>query len=169
MVMDINMRIILGAALAILVSAQAFPHHSFSRFDRDKIIEVEGELLEYTWRNPHVSFKLSEIDATGKERIWQIESNSLSILRRTNVSPEHLKKGDKIRVAGWTTRRPSNELFIHNLLTPDGREMLLEFDLENNRLNVRTYSPFLDAYQVDANSQFSMEIDFDNRLRPAGN
>jgi len=86
---------------------------------------VEGELLEYTWRNPHVSFKLSEIDAAGRERIWQIESNSLSILRRTNVSPEHLKKGDKIRVAGWTTRRPSNELFIHNLLTPDGQEMLL--------------------------------------------
>ena len=96
--MNIYVQITLGATLAILVSAQAFPHHSFSRFDRDKIIEVEGELLEYTWRNPHVSFKLSEIDATGKERIWQIESNSLSILRRTNVSQNTLRRATR---SGW--------------------------------------------------------------------
>ena len=47
----------------------------------------------------------------------------------------------------------------------DGWMQLFEFDLENNRLNVRTYSPSLDAFQDDANSRFSVEMDFDDRLR----
>lgn len=50
----------------------------------------------------------------------------------------------------------------------DGWLQLFEFNLEQKRLNVRTYSPYLDAFQDYANSAFSVEIDFDDRLRPLG-
>ena len=118
----IFIKISLGASLAVLVSSQAFPHHSISEFDRSKIVEAEGELVEVSWRNPHVRFKLRVIDATGVEKILQFESNSLSILSRTNASKVDLKIGEKLKVAGWPTRRPSDDLYLQNLLRVDRRE-----------------------------------------------
>ena len=83
----------------------------------DKITEVEGELIEYTWGNPHVRLKVRVINANGVERIWKAQGNSLSHLRRTNAETLNLKRGDSIKIAGWPTRRPSNELYLQHLLT----------------------------------------------------
>jgi hypothetical protein len=112
--------------LVLFCTPQAVSHHSFSRFDKTKIIEVEGELISYRWRNPHIRFEIRGIDGTGEEVIWDVEGHSVSILRRTNASPEGLKKGDTVRLAGWPTVRPSSEIFVHNLLLPDGTELLLQ-------------------------------------------
>ena len=41
---------------------------------------------------------------------------------------------------------------------------LLEFDEDNDQINVMTYSPTLDQFETDANSQFSIAVDFDERF-----
>ena len=46
----------------------------------------------------------------------------------------------------------------------DGWMRLLEFDENNNQINVRTYSPTLGQFETDSDSQFSLAIDFDSRL-----
>ena len=112
--------------LALNWTADAGAHHSFSRFDSSKVVEIEGELVSFSWRNPHVRFNIREVNESGDDIVWNLETNSLSILRRTNASPEGLKVGDKIKVAGWPTVRPSAEIFVLNLLMPDGKELLLE-------------------------------------------
>jgi hypothetical protein len=104
----------------------SFSHHSFTRFDQERIVEIEGELVSYRWRNPHILFQVKGIDDAGKEVVWKVEGHSLSILRRTNASPEGLEAGDKVKLAGWPTVRPSNEIFVHNMLLPDGTELLLQ-------------------------------------------
>ena len=109
-------------AMCWLVDAGA--HHSFSRFDASRMVEVEGELLSFSWRNPHIRFRIREINEAGDEVIWDLEGHSVSILRRTNASPEGLKTGDRIRIAGWPTVRSSTEIFVHNLMTSDGREIV---------------------------------------------
>ena len=78
-------------------------------------MEIEGELIDFRWRNPHIVFQVRGINESGEEVVWKIEGHSLSILRRTNASPEGLGKGDRIKLAGWPTVRPSNEIFVHNL------------------------------------------------------
>lgn len=55
-------------AMCWLVDAGA--HHSFSRFDASRMVEVEGELLSFSWRNPHIRFKIREINETGDEVVW---------------------------------------------------------------------------------------------------
>lgn len=47
---------------------------------------------------------------------------------------------------------------------------LLNFDTANNRIDVTTYSPTLNQYQTDSNSQFSLTINFAQRFAfyPAG-
>jgi len=72
-------------------------HHSGSEYDRTTI-EIQGQLLEVAWQNPHVHFIVQTRDPSGKTVTWDIEANSLSILRRTDATPENLKVGDTIKI-----------------------------------------------------------------------
>ena len=47
--------------------------------------------LEVAWQNPHVHFIVRAADPSGKMQTWDIEANSLSILRRTDATLENLK------------------------------------------------------------------------------
>src|SRR5262249_6090883 len=78
------------AAGCLFSCAMAYGHHSGSEYDRSRVIEIEGKLLEIAWQNPHVHFSLRSTDASGKVITWDIEANSLSILRRTDATPENL-------------------------------------------------------------------------------
>ena len=99
-------------------------HHSGSEYDRTTI-EIEGRLLEVAWQNPHVHFTVRTTDANGKTITWDIEANSLSILRRTDATPENLKVGDTIKVAGSPSRRAPNRMWAMNILAANGKEIVL--------------------------------------------
>jgi len=109
---------------AVMASADLRAHHSGSEYDRTTV-EIEGTLLEVAWQNPHVHFFVRTKDATGTQATWDIESNSLSILRRTDATPENLKVGDTVKVAGSPSRRAPNRMWASNILTANGREILL--------------------------------------------
>src|SRR4029450_11151006 len=82
----------------------ALAHHSGSEYDRTTV-EIEGTLVELLWQNPHGHFGGRTTDANGKTVVWDIETNSVSILRRTDANPSNLKVGDRIKVAGAPSRR----------------------------------------------------------------
>lgn len=107
------------------LSLEAFSHHSRSRFDVSEFIEIEGELVRFSWRNPHVRIQVKTTDDSGDEVVWDMEGDSLSILRRTGAEPEGIEIGSRVRIAGFGTLRPSNEMLAYNLLTEDGREILV--------------------------------------------
>ena len=46
----------------------------------------------------------------------------------------------------------------------DGWMRLIEFDGTNDQINIKTYSPTLDQFQVDSNSQFTLNVNFDLRF-----
>jgi len=114
--------ILIGCGVLTPVAIDA--HHSGSEYDRT-IVEIEGELLEVAWQNPHVHFFVRAADSSGKAQTWDIEANSLSILRRTDATPENLRVGDKIKVAGAPSRRTPNRMWAMNILAANGREIVL--------------------------------------------
>ena len=99
-------------------------HHSGSEYDRTTI-EIEGQLLEVAWQNPHVHFIVRAADPSGKTLTWDVEANSLSILRRTDATPENLRVGDTVKVAGTPSRRAPNRMWAMNILAANGREIVL--------------------------------------------
>ena len=107
----------LGTALAA--------HHSGSEYDR-RVIEIEGRLVEVAWTNPHVHFLVRTTDPDGKAVTWDIEANSLSILRRTDATPENLKVGDTVKVAGAPSRQNPNRMWAMHILAGNGREIVLD-------------------------------------------
>ncbi len=99
-------------------------HHSFATtFDAAVIAELEGEITEVRWRNPHVSFTLKTVDGSGVETLWSIESHSLSIMRRMDLATAFIHVGDEVNVAGNPARRSDvNAMFVQNILLPSGEE-----------------------------------------------
>ncbi len=110
-----------------LLPTVATAHHSFAAtFDIAVVNELEGEVMSMRWGNPHVLFTLKVTDAQGKEVLYQIESHSLSIMRRTGVSSDALRVGDRVKVAGHPARRTANALFVLNALLPSGLEIVFD-------------------------------------------
>jgi hypothetical protein len=102
-------------------------HHSVGAvYDVAKIIELEGPVTRVVWRNPHVRFTVRVRNDRGQDVLWDVETHSVSILRRMQVSPDVLKVGDRVRVAGNPGRGGGTDFFAHNLLLPGGQEVLLQ-------------------------------------------
>lgn len=103
-----------------------FAHHSYAEYDSSRTVEVSGTLLDVQWSNPHIRFTLQSVpDESGNVTTWDIEGHSLSFMRRTNITADQLKPGDKIRIAGDPSRRTTNRMYATNLLRADGVELLL--------------------------------------------
>ena len=114
-----------GLLLVLLAAAApVFAHHSGSEYDRTTV-EIEGTLVELVWQNPHVHFGVRTTGKDGKPVVWDVEANSLSILRRTDANPDNLKLGDRIKVAGAPSRQTPNKMWASNLLPAKGREVVL--------------------------------------------
>jgi hypothetical protein len=111
-------------ALACGAAAQA--HHSTALvYNRDgALIEAEGVITKVAWVNPHVRFEMRGAGADGVERLWQIESNSVSIISRFGLSAELVKEGTRVKVAGNGGRQQDNVLWLTNMLLPSGQEIL---------------------------------------------
>jgi hypothetical protein len=112
--------------LALAVAAGAVAHHSGAEYDESQPVEITGTLIEIRWQNPHVRFTLkADPDESGKVLVWDIEAHSLSVLRRSNVTPDRLARGDRITIAGDPSRRVPNRMFATNLKRADGVELVL--------------------------------------------
>jgi hypothetical protein len=105
---------------ALVLSRAALAHHSSAAvYDRDVIVEAEGNITEVSWTNPHVRFKVQ-----GGGKTWDIESNSVSVVSRFGLSAELVKVGEHVKLAGNGGRQRDDVMWVTNMLLPDGREIL---------------------------------------------
>src|SRR5262245_47166878 len=82
------------AVLAALPSAVLAHHSFFGRFDTQTLVEIEGEVTEVLWRNPHAYFGV-RVDGVD----WDIETSSLTVLKRMGIEESTIRVGDRIRIA----------------------------------------------------------------------
>jgi len=97
-------------------------------FDTTSMTEIEGEVTEFRWQNPHVVFTLrvpAGTAASGEGASWEIETLSISGISRWGITRDLFNVGDRLRVAGNPSRRNSNNIFVRNILLPGGREIVL--------------------------------------------
>jgi uncharacterized protein DUF6152 len=114
-----------AATIALVAAGRAAAHHSSAAvYDRDSIVEAEGDIVEMSWVNPHVRFKLRGIEPDGRERVWEIESNSVSVVSRFGLDENVVKVGTHVKLAGNGGRARDDILWVTNMLLPDGREIL---------------------------------------------
>jgi hypothetical protein len=92
-----NLKLSAVAAMA-LACVPAWPvraHHSYTMFDMDKDVTLDGTVKEVQWTNPHIWVQLLVRDAAGKDVEWSIEGNSPNMLARAGWTRHALNPGDK--------------------------------------------------------------------------
>ncbi|HLF11003.1 MAG TPA: DUF6152 family protein [Gammaproteobacteria bacterium] len=118
-------------AATFLMPLAASAHHSFfGRFDTAALTEIEGEVTELSWRNPHAYLAIHAVDAAGAAADWEIETSSLTVLKRMGIDEGTIKIGDRIRIAGNPALGEKKEMYARHVLMPDGRELLLNVGLK---------------------------------------
>ena len=119
-------RIMYALAAAAYFVPAAHAHHSTSAvYNRDgALIEAEGVITNVAWVNPHVRFEMRGAGADGVERLWKIESNSVSIISRFGLTADLVAVGTRVKVAGNSGRQADDVLWLTNMQLPSGQEIL---------------------------------------------
>ena len=111
-----------AGCLWMLIGSTVYAHHSSAPYyDHGRVVEVEGEITEVLWQNPHIRFTLRDDDS----REWDIETTSVSVLSRWGLSAEVIEVGSRVRAAGSAGKRSDTALWVTNMLLPTGQEVLL--------------------------------------------
>jgi hypothetical protein len=97
-------------AVALLTAAAPLAaHHSFSAtYFEDKSASLEGQVVEFAFRNPHSYVILETPGEKGETIRWAIEWASGRTLSAQGVTPESLKAFDRVVVTGNPGRDPAN-------------------------------------------------------------
>lgn len=114
------MRRIAVLAIALAASAIAHGHHSFSaEFDSDKVVTVTGTISEVRFRNPHVQYFL-EAGTDGDTTRWIVAGHTMVVMRRSNITADTVKVGDRITASGYAGRNGAQKVYLESLETADG-------------------------------------------------
>ena len=114
-----------SALVLLAFPAEIFAHHGIgAQFDLSASIELRGELERVIWRNPHVRLTLRVTDDAGGEELWEVEAQSVSMLRQRDITEVLLEAGDEITLVGNPAHDGVTEIYVTNVLLPDGREVL---------------------------------------------
>ena len=88
---------LIGAALAS--GGAVYAHHSFAAtYIVDKEIKIEGDMVQFMFRNPHSFVHVQAPDANGEVQRWAVEWAAAGQL--TGISRDTLKPGDHVIITG---------------------------------------------------------------------
>ena len=101
--------LLLIATVALLSGIQVYAHHSFAAtYFEDKQQTVEGDLVQFMFRNPHSFIHVEAKDDKGQVIRWAIEWGGGGQLGRQGVTRETLKAGDHVIIVGNPGRNPDD-------------------------------------------------------------
>lgn len=105
---------------AFLTCGRAYAHHSFAAtYYIDKTQTIEGNIVEFLYRNPHSYIKVEAPDEKGQMQTWAIEWGGGAQLAQEHVSRDTLKPGDHVIISGNPARdAASHRLRIQSITRP---------------------------------------------------
>ncbi len=113
-----------AVVLAAGLSTTAWAHHSRNNFELDTVLEFQGVITEYSWRNPHTFATVAVETESGEARELLMELNSVSVMSREGWTRDTLKVGDAVTVYANPDNNPEKNLYYSNYwVLPDGRIM----------------------------------------------
>jgi uncharacterized protein DUF6152 len=116
----------LGFAIvaASALAGPALAHHSFSMFDQEKIVALNGTVKELEWTNPHCWLRIMVEDQTTHEtKQWSIELASVGQQARIGWTPTIVKAGDKVAVQINPLRDGTRGGTLLLITLPDGTKL----------------------------------------------
>jgi hypothetical protein len=91
-------RFAVSAIAVFAFGVPALAHHSFSMFDSETTVMVDGTVSEFEYINPHAWLHLTAADANGREVEWSIEMGGINAISRVGWQEDTVKPGDRITI-----------------------------------------------------------------------
>lgn len=110
----------LGAVAALAVVAAAEAHHSYgATYNVKGEVRLEGELMQFQFRNPHSFVQIEAPDEHGDMQRWSVEWSSTATLTRQGINRATLRPGDRVILTGRPSRAPGeHRLLMIRLVRP---------------------------------------------------
>ena len=109
------------AALSGAVAAPALAHHSYSMFDKDKTITINGTIRTWELTNPHSYLWVNVVKDDGVVQAWGLEGGGVQALTRAGVTKSAISPGLKVSVTLHPLRDGRTGGQLMRLTLPDGR------------------------------------------------
>ena len=111
--------------MTLLISAPVLAHHgavtNSALYFADELVEIEGELTEVFWHNPHTRARLRVVNDDGEGTTWELELGPTPRqLESMGLIPEDLL--GNVKAAGYVSKRNAQSFGVLYFLLPDGRE-----------------------------------------------
>jgi hypothetical protein len=84
------------ATAALICFSFTLLHHGWSSYDQKKVLNLKGEILEYSYDNPHGMLKFKSENKT-----WTVVLAPPSRMQSRGLAEEMLKKGTQATVVGY--------------------------------------------------------------------
>jgi hypothetical protein len=117
--MKSNLLVLLFAALTVLC-VRGYAHHSFaSTYLEDQKMTVEGDVVQFLYRNPHSFVHVEAKGKDGTSARWAVEWGAGGQLGNQGVNRDTLKPGDHVVIIGMPGRNPDDHrLRMINITRP---------------------------------------------------
>jgi len=100
---------ILVVAAAAFLGTRADAHHSFAAtYLEDQTVTIEGELVQFLFRNPHSFVHVMVKEKDGTMVRYAVEWGGAGQLGGQGVTRETLKPGDHVVISGSPGRNPAD-------------------------------------------------------------
>lgn len=97
-------------SIILTISTPAIAHHSDAGYDEKNILSIQGKVVRFVWRNPHITTYVEVEQANGDVIEWAIETGSTPIMSRSGWTKDMLKPGDVISVRAHPDRNPNRKM-----------------------------------------------------------
>jgi hypothetical protein len=101
----------------LLLGLPAVAHHSPAMFDLGQDVFLEGTIMDFSWRNPHVYIELNVTGPNGQVLTRRIEAGPASNFVALGVDGESLKPGERVIVQVKPNRGGASRTALGWLLT----------------------------------------------------
>src|ERR1700722_1243925 len=109
-----------GFAIVMSSAMPAFAHLSFSMFDAEKKMTLDGTVKEFQWTNPHSWILMTVSNAQGQPEQWAIEMGGPAGLARQGWVTKTLTPGMKVQTIIHPLKDGTNGGQFMAITLPDG-------------------------------------------------
>jgi hypothetical protein len=104
----VSRRLLILTLVAFVGGIPVYGHHSFAAYYlEDQTVSIEGDLIEFEYRNPHAWVHIGARDNFGRMQKVSAEWASPGRLSQQGISRDTLKPNDRLIVTGSPARNPS--------------------------------------------------------------
>jgi len=105
---------------AMALTAPALGHHSWARYDGERIIELAGTITSIEWASPHVVIHFTVAADNGEPAPWTMEMDPPTLLNRYGLRHDTLAVGMRVKLTGVPARSGAPMMRTVTIATEDG-------------------------------------------------